>query len=203
MKKICLLLSLLIICSFCCGCFNSKKVENESNISSITSNNTENTEENEEIIEEIEDLVEDNTECFMEIYSVKPLDYEYEDIDGYHLVNDEDFKTFEDLKTFTESVYTIETAKKLYNKVDYENKPIYKDIDGRLYINVMGFGAKGYNVNWDDPIIEIKSLTKDTCEFTVTATLIEPGDNVSGEPYTKDGKAVLENGKWKLSEVIY
>jgi len=203
MKKILAFAILGALCLTLCGCldkYTTKK--NESSLSNTSSNESK-TEITEELKDEIEDLVEDNEECLMKIYSVLPLDYEYEDIDGYHLVNDDDYKTFEDLKKFTESVYVNDVAEELLNKKDYEGNPIYKDIGGRLYVNVKGFGGRGYNVDWDDAEIEILNVSENECKFKVIAKSTEPGENVAPTPYEVTSKAVMENGKWKLSEMIH
>ena len=74
---------------------------------------------------------------------------------------------------------------------------------GELCVNTALDGSKGYYVDWTDCKVAIKDSDGKQCTFSVTGQKEEPAENPTKEDYTVESKAVFENGKWLLGEMIY
>lgn len=177
------------------------KSETEAEISAETEAAAENTVS----VDTLSKLMDENLNCMRHIFALGSLPYSGDPVEGEYIykVDDEKFKTFDDLRNYLLTVYSSDYTDQLLYNTPYENDPLYLDINGELCINSARAGAKGYYVNWDSPAIDIRSSDSTVCQFTITGQLEEPADEVIPEPYSIDAEAVYENGRWVLTEMIY
>lgn len=149
-------------------------------------------------------LFDENINCIQNIFVLSSLPHTDEEVEPNVYVVDESY--FADYATFEKyicSVYCKKTADMLLYDYPYENEPKYVNIDGKLCVNTVLDGSKGYYVDWTDCKIEIKEADENKCAFSVTGKIEEPSDNPAKEDYTVESTAELENGKWLLTEMIY
>ncbi|MBR5272936.1 MAG: DUF5104 domain-containing protein [Clostridia bacterium] len=151
--------------------------------------------DNRDFINEISGLVERNNTCVNKMFINDSLPYEKTNItDEYALVNSDDFKTLDDIKSILNITYTGDVVNSLIDGTD--GKPQYKEINGKLYTLVREFDEIS---QWSNFIIESYSL-KEICEFSVLAQYqFQDGADVIVR-YTY--KAVYVDGQWKLDEIV-
>lgn len=123
----------------------------------------------------------------------------------YSPVISDKYKSIDDIKNFTESVFTAQFAeenfysyfeKPVNNDVNEElSIPLYKDINGVLCENV-NFGGKGWGVEWLTETLEIVEQTDETMILEMETTLFD-------EPNGKN-RLILNkvNGLWLLSSHV-
>lgn len=185
------------ILKYCCALFVC--------IAVLTGCSTQNKEsENKPSESTIAALFNENINCMQNIFALSSLPHTEEEAEPNVYVVDESY--FEDYAAFEEyirSVYCKETADMLLYDYPYENEPKYIDKDGKLCVNTMLDGSKGYYVDWTDCKIEIKEADSNQCTFSVTGKIEEPSDNPVKEDYTVESTAVIENGSWLLTEMVY
>ena len=155
--------------------------------------------------EELAVLVNENFNCARNIFGMSPLPTVGDPLDGGSLyqVDPEEYASYEELYNYVNSVYCKEYTDSLFDRETYDGAKRYYNEDGKLYTNVNAFGAKGYYVDWSGCFISITTNSETECKFTVTGSIEEPSAEPVKEPYTIEGRAFVENGKWVLENMIY
>lgn len=185
------------ILKYCCALFvciavltgcSSQSKENENKLSEST----------------IAALFDENINCMQNIFVLSTLPHTEEEVEpNVYVVDESYFTDYAAFEEYIRSVYCKETADILLYDYPYKNEPKYINIDGKLCVNTLLDGSKGYYVDWTDCKIEIKEADDYKCTFSVTGEIEEPSDNPQKEDYTVESTAVSENGKWLLTEMIY
>lgn len=152
---------------------------------------------------DLETLFDRNLNCVLNVFYLGNLQYEQEGENGLHRVNDPRFGSFVELENYVRETYVTEVAERLLYEERVPGHTLYVNRGGELYIDETVLGGVGYYVDWSRYTITVESMTDTSCTFTVTASITEPGDNVSPQPYVKNVTAVVENGAWVLSDVVY
>lgn len=152
-------------------------------------------------------LIDENIYCNLYVFGMHSLPREEEEIDyqgrKLHQVDEDVFVDFATFEEYLKSVYCSETAELYLYKSPNEENPQYVNVDGKLYVDISREGGRGYYVDWSEYTFEIKTQSDKKCEFTVTGMIEEPAEVPVKEPYTVEGMAVLENGRWVLEQMIY
>lgn len=158
----------------------------------------------------LRELIDKNVYCNLYIFCGS-LPLEDEEIEtgtdaqtnSLYQVSEKAFPDYASFEEYVRSVYCKETADMFLYNYPFEGVQKYRDIDGKLYIDLKYDGGKGYYVIWDDYTITIDSSSEDRCEFTVKAAVEWPAENPVVEDYVVKGTAVYENNRWVLTEMIY
>ena len=162
--------------------------------------------------EMLRELIDKNIYCNLNIFSGSlplALADEGKDVEidmqnnTLYQVSEKAFPDYASFEEYIRSVYCKETADMYLNNYPYEGVQKYKNVDGKLYIDLKYDGGKGYYVIWDDYKITIDSSSADKCEFTVKAAVEWPAENPVVEDYVVKGTAVYENNRWVLTEMMY
>lgn len=101
-----------------------------------------------------------------------------------------------DLKHAVETVYTKEAAQKLFYSRYLEGAdvglPLYKDYEGKLYVNTQN-GGHGWSKEFLYDTVKVKSQTGLTAKLTIDTTVLD-------EPY---GRLIVTienvNGEWRMA----
>lgn len=192
MKRVfALLLCMLILIIGVCGC--EKEVQSTSSTASTHTDVS---------VKQLEKLFDENLYCMQRLVELGHLPYSNQAIDGGHLypVESDRFPTYAALYDYLCTVYTEETVSQL---LDNDGMPVYVEVDGRLCIDSYHIGGKGYFVDWSNYKITIDSTDETGVSFTITGSLVEPGDNPTPQPYSATGTAVFENGRLVLTKMIH
>lgn len=182
MKRILALIMIIILCVSLCAC----KKETDNTVA-------ENTECSQQ---QLRELINRNIDCYY-LFFVAPLSTEGDaDDDGYKKALTNFFENYDAMVEFVSSTYTSDYADELLN---YPKKkaPLYKNIDGAIYVNEDVIEKQTYEVAWDEYDIEFTKNTKDKCEFTLMPVTF------TGDNYVTTGSAVYEDGQWKLTDMVY
>lgn len=153
---------------------------------------------------DIRALMKENLRCMNEIFVLGTLPHVGEPIQGEYIyqVNPSSFENYAAFEAYVRSVYSTKTAD-MYLK-DYPTKgdPLYLNIDGKLCVNTIKGGAKGYYVDWSNYTVNINSCENGQCAFTLNAKVAYPAEKEIWEIYTVQGNAVYENGRWLLTSML-
>ncbi len=183
--------------------FTTSRIE----ISTVSAQAEENAAVNSVTEEELRRLMEKNIYCNLNIFAgslpLENKDYVFDENDTVQQVDADVFGSYSEFEEYVRSVYCKETADMLLYDYPYEGDPKYLDIGGDLFLNTLYSGEKGYYVDWTDFTVIINYADEAECGFTVKASAEYPGEAAEAEDYIKESKAVLEKGKWLLSEMIY
>lgn len=190
---------------------NSEKVQETTNIQKETAGDKlqEVTQETVGKLTEdkIRQLVHEGIYCTQNVFELSYLPRESDGIDyngrKLYQVDQTVFEDFAAFEEYVRSVYCKETADLYLYKVPYEEKPIYVNVDGKLYVDIDSEGGKGYYVDWSEYTIEIHKQTETRCEITVIGSVEWPSSNPVKEPYPVEEAIVLEDGRWVLEKMIY
>ncbi len=191
MKKLLSLILILVLCLTFTACQTSQKTVDVSKLDNITEAQAECSEL------EIRQLIERNLDCYFLFY-VAPLsspDGE-PDEDGYCKADTSYFQSYEELENLIYSTYTAEKAAEILSYPE-KDKPLYKNVDGDIYVNEDVIKPKEYEILWDDFDLELTESTKTQCNFNLYTT-----DFYSNE-YNTDGFAVHQGDKWLLTYIIH
>lgn len=146
--------------------------------------------------QELRMLIERNIDCYYLFY-VAPLSTDGDaDKDGYKKADTNFFENYDAMYEFLSSTYTSSRTKWLL-KYPTTGKPLYKNVDGDIYVNADVIKKQTYEVAWDEYDIEFTKNKKNNCEFTLTT------GTFTGDAYVTTGSAVLEDGEWKLTDIVY
>ena len=162
--------------------------------------------ENDPLIKELLILVEKNFRCGNEIFQRSNLPYttEYDD-DEYGIVQSDEFKCADDLRSYLSEIYTDHVL--IYLMEYYcSGEPMYFDVDGRLAIRfpwLYWMPVSNAVRTLDVYGIENVEANGDKCTFTVYLSynyLSERGNFDADETRVKM-TATYENNKWKLDSI--
>lgn len=150
----------------------------------------------------LRDLIDRNLNCILNFFEMGTLQYDTAPTaNGLHKVTDPRFSDYAAFEDYVRGTYVKEIADGLLGD-RLPGHPLYVNVDGALYLDEAALAAKGYYVDWANYALSMDSLTADRCTFTVTATILEPGDSLTPAPYTATGTAVVEDGVWLLTDRI-
>lgn len=119
----------------------------------------------------------------------------------YPVISDE-YQSIDDIKAFTESVFTDEFAEENFYIYLEESEntesglPLYQEVDGVLCKNANN-GGKGWGLFYHPETLEILSQDEDTLVLEMETTLFDEPD--------EKGVVTLRNkeGKWLLDSTIH
>lgn len=153
---------------------------------------------------QLRNLTDQSLYCMANIFDLGSLPTIGEPIkDNLYQVSTDKFADYESFKNYICSIYSKEEANVLLNNFPYENTQKYVNYEGKLCLDKSYDGAKGYYVDWDNYSIEIVSQDSTKCDFKVLTTVTMPADNPTPEEYIVNVTAVLEDGSWKLTSMLY
>lgn len=157
--------------------------------------------------EELSALIAENIYC-NEIFNIKTLptvkEIDYESDENLYEVDSARFPDYASFEQYIRSVYCESKAEELLHNNPYEGTEKYTNVDGKLYKDINLIGEKGYYVDWSEFSFTIDSVEDGICDFTLFAKGVEyPGDDPTLEEYSVKGTAVMENGGWRLTEMLY
>ena len=189
MKRLLALLMILVLCISLCAC---KKDKDPQNTPAQKTTNAECTEQ------ELLTLIDRNIDCYI-IYYVSPLAHTtQQNSDGYMGVEKGYFEDYNSLKNFVEDTYTSDCAEQYFLQYPSKDAPLYKEAGGGFFVNPeIKPEDPDYNIDCVDPVVKITKSTKSECIFEAA-----PYEN-GPEEYKVIGKALYENGKWRLAQVIH
>ena len=157
--------------------------------------------------EKLKWLIDENIYCNLNVFGMNSLPGKENAIEHegrtLYPVDESVFADFATFEEYVRSVYCDETASLYLYESPYPNEPLYVNVDGKLYVDMRYAGGKGYYVDWSGYSFEIKNQDENRCEFTVTASIEEPGEVSEKVPYTVECVAVFENGRWVSEKMIY
>lgn len=190
MKRIILLLLVLVMAFSVVACSDEEASVTE-DIDNITDAQEDCTEQT------ILELINYNIDCYYMFY-VSPVDTVGEaDKDGYYKAVDNFFESYNDLKEFLAKTYTSEKCDELL-AYPSEDKPLYKNVDGEIYVNPDVITPVDYTIAWDDVItVEFTEKTKQKCSFDLVTY------DFDGNKYYTNGSVVHQDKAWVLSDMIY
>ncbi|MBP5289456.1 MAG: hypothetical protein J6Z79_06275 [Clostridia bacterium] len=152
--------------------------------------------------EALGELIDRNLNCILNFFELSTLQYDTAPTaNGLHKVTDPRFNSFAELEAYVRGTYVKEVADTLLGE-RIPGHTLYVDKDGELYLDEAAIGGKGYYVDWANYALSLDSLTANQCTFTVTASILEPGYNLTPKPYKVKGTAVVEDGVWLLTSRI-
>jgi hypothetical protein len=155
-----------------------------------------------EMITVLAQLVEGNKKCVFDIFVLGFLPSAPYDGGENTIVSVEsdEFKTFDELKNYVESIYCeTESNRLLYGE---NGKAVYLESEGVFSTDVSLHGGMGYYVNWDDYEILVISQDEKECAFEIVTEEENIIDSTTGEKRIQF-KAIKENDLWKLEKLVY
>lgn len=191
MKKIiAIFISLLMLIITVPGCNQLQTESNNTESDNMEECSMENT---------MEELVNQNYICITELFYYGNLPYGeivVENGAAVAEVKSDKYKTLKDIQAFLSRVYTSDEVEKLLN--NYMNdKPLYFEKDGKLYLYVEQSTSAGLPVPWENFDIIIVSNSDKECKFN--AIVRYKYDEKAQYEYSF--KAIKEDA-WKLSSVV-
>ncbi len=149
----------------------------------------------------IDRLFEENLYCVKYLFVLSTLPYADDPVQGENIypVMSDRFDSYASLEAYLRTVYTDAEVARLLDK---DGDPIYTEVDGKLCVNTKRIGGKPYPVDWNGHSIEIDSRDENGCTFTAVGKYIDDSADVGPAPYRAEGRAVYENGRLLLSEMI-
>ena len=211
-KSICIFLSALLCLFVCNGCGKQSPVSTTHEATqanpteqqiSVPATKTAKAKENSEMESILRGLLHRNYVCITELFYLGQLPCE--DYDGGEntlvKVTSEKYTSKKDIADFLHTVYAEKEVDRLLNSYA-NNKPLYVEKEGVLYEDVSLIGGIGYNVNWDSYEIVISECTDTVCKFNVNTTEYDCAEK-NDKSYTINCCAILEDGQWKLEQLVY
>lgn len=126
------------------------------------------------------------------------------DENGYIIpVKESIFPDYESFETFVRGIYVKEYAERFFSNYPYEGISLFVNMNGKLNLDMMAAGGKGYFVDWKDYKIRLGTISPKRVEFVAVTSIIEPGETVDPQPYEIKGVAVYEDGKWLLERAVF
>lgn len=116
--------------------------------------------------------------------------------DGFYTCVSDEFKTFDDFSDFVKSIYTEETAQKLLTDPFGKGAVYGVDDTGGLGLSSDFVPDEEAGLSWNDVHFLCTPVSETECKVVVTLK------DSSGSDVDKEVAMVLENGAWKLSELV-
>ncbi len=160
--------------------------------------------ETEQMTNNMLDLFDDNLYCVLYMFYFGNHLETTGESGGYNLlkVKTDKFASYSAYEVFLRATYTADVVQTLIVPAKYmsgSNGELCLNAafveDGRFY------DVPDYYVDWSDYQLVVDSFSEKECYFTVTA--IENNPSSGQALYERSGKAVYQNGKWILTEVVY
>lgn len=188
MKKILVFLLAVVMCLSFCACKKNENPPQTGNTQTVAPCSD----------QQIRLLMEQNLNYYYLFY-VDPLEITGStDSDKYGVADTSYVADYNALKDMINSTYVSEKATQLLNYPSSDT-PLYKEKNGKLYVNPGVATSVEYNVIWDPDVYEVKILSSSETECTFELV----GETFDGESYKTSGSAVVQNGKWLLTDVIH
>lgn len=149
----------------------------------------------------IDRLFEENLYCVKYLFVLTTLPYADDPVQGdnvYPVMSDR-FASYAALEEYLHTVYTDAEVARILDK---DGDPIYTEVDGKLCVNTKRIGGKPYPVDWNGHSIEIVSRDENGCTFNAVGKYVDDSADLDPAPYLAEGRAVYENGRLLLSEMI-
>lgn len=116
--------------------------------------------------------------------------------DGFYTCVSDEFNNFDDFSDYIKGIYTEKTAEKLLTD-PFGNGPVYGvDDTGALGLSSDFTPNEEEDLSWADVHFLCTPVSETEC--TVKVTLKDSSDN----DVDKEVMLVLENGEWKLAELV-
>lgn len=147
------------------------------------------------------DLINNNLKAYSYFtvgMSIEEEPYGNKPEDGLYTCNESSYKTFEDFSKFIRSIYTDQTAAKLLSN-PFGNGPIYADRKGRLGISADFMDGNPTDKSllvWDNGKYTFTLVSETECKIDITLK------DKDGKDAKIETKMILEDGTWKLSEML-
>lgn len=116
--------------------------------------------------------------------------------DGFYTCVSDDFKSFDDFCDFVKSIYTEKTAEKLLTDPFGKGAVYGVDDTGGLGLSSDFVPDEEEGLSWNDVHFLCTPVSETECNVVVT--LKDASDN----DVDKEVALILENGVWKLSEMV-
>lgn len=116
--------------------------------------------------------------------------------DGFYTCVSDEFKTFEDFSGYVKSVYTEETAEKLLTDPFGKGAVYGVDDTGGLGLSSEFVPNESEGLSWAEVHFLCTPVSDTECNVVVTLK------DASGSDVDKEVIMLLENGVWKLSELV-
>lgn len=189
MKRLLALILATLMCFFVTAC--------KDNSTNDLKNTTTEKFSEEKVEHEIRVLMESNLDCYYMFY-IAPLSHTtQQNSDGYYGTDESYLESYSKLSEIVYSTYTPQTAKKLLSYPN-DTTPLYKDVDGKIFVKPDVITPVEYNILWDETYTLEFTETSDTkCTFKLTTT------DLDSNPYETTGSAVNIDGEWVLEDLIY
>ncbi|MBD5104333.1 MAG: hypothetical protein HDT47_05670 [Ruminococcaceae bacterium] len=179
------------------------KSDEEPDIPDIVVNTTPPFQATQELVDETQqaayDLLPENYKVYQ--YLTRGMTHEEEPYgnipeDGFYTCVSDDFKSFDDFSEYVRSIYTEETAEKLLNN-PFGNGPVYGvDDTGALGLSFEFTPDPDSGLSWANVSFLCTPVSDTECDVKVTL------QDADGKDVDKNVKMVLQQGEWKLSEMI-
>lgn len=127
--------------------------------------------------------------------SVKEEPYGNLPEDGFYTCVNEKYPTFEAFSEYVRSIYISATAEKLLTD-PFGKGAVYGDDNGELGLSVDFVASTEEGLSWADVNFTCTPISADECEVDVVLK------DAAGKDVTKSVSMILEDGKWKLSDLI-
>ena len=207
-KRLLVVISLLLLCLTACSVQENNDVVSKENATSVSQNtqiedNTTSNMEDNDMLETLNKLVDENYTCITQLFYFGHLPYGDVEMDGdvaFAKVISEEFKTFNDIKTFLDGIYVQEEVNRLLNNY-FDEQPLYFDKDGTLYLYLSQASNAGMPMAWKDYSIEVVEQTSDRCVFEVTATY-NADELLEGDTEGKYIFVAVNNDGWRLETAV-
>ena len=155
-----------------------------------------------ELISEAEqaayDLLPENYKVYQYLtlgMSVKEEPYGNLPEDGFYTCVNESYPTFEAFCEYVRSVYTVHTAEKLLTD-PFGNGAVYGDDNGVLGLSVDFEAAAEPGLSWADVHFTCIPMSETDCLIEVVLK------DADGKDVSKSVSMALEDGSWKLTELV-
>ncbi len=142
-------------------------------------------------------LISSNANCVENIFIENNLPVESgKDIkEGktvYSPVKSANYNTYEDFENTLNATYTQDAVKSILAEFN-----MYKNIDGKLYLNTGYKKAEHTNYDWSNPQINVTAVAENSYELEITVL------NENGDEHILKATAVNTDGDLKLKNIIY
>ncbi len=190
MKRILALLLAMLMCVLLASCKDDATVSEETN--TVETSEFACTEKT------LRELLETNFDCYYLFYVAPISEGGGTDSDGYTKADTAFFASYSELRDFVTGTYTKEKSDYLLYEYPRPEKPLYKEKNGAVYVDLDAVEPTSYRIIWDDSYTVTFTENDNTkCAFTLTTIDLDSNE------YTTSGTAVFESGNWRLTDLVY